>query len=72
MSMAAREILNVAVELSKACGDGLVVLIVTSTSESVRQFQKEANEVLNGRGVDVRYRTIASLDVKLLPANRQK
>jgi nucleotide-binding universal stress UspA family protein len=65
-SQAARETLSVAAELSKTCGDDLVVLIATSALESVRQLQKEADEVLTELGVDARYRNVASADVQPL------
>ena len=65
-SQAARETLPVAAELSKACGDGLVVLIATSALESVKQLQKEADDVLTDQGVDARYGTVASADVQQL------
>lgn len=65
-SQTARETLLVAAELSKACGDGLIVLTATSASQTVRQLQKEADEALTDRGVDARYRTIASVNVQPL------
>jgi len=67
-SQAARETLPVAAELSKTCGDDLVVLIATSASESVsvRQLQETADEVLTIRDVNARYRTVASADVQPL------
>jgi len=65
-SEAAREALSFAADLSGRFGDGLVVLIAASTSESLRQLQEKANEVLTDRDVDARYRSMASVNVRAL------
>jgi len=61
-SEASLKALTAAAELAKACGDGLVVLILSDDLKVARQLQEQASIALKGAGREARFRLLAGAE----------
>ena len=61
-SDASLKALSAAAELAKACGDGLVVLILSDDLKVARKLQEQASAALKGTGRQARFRSLAGAE----------